>query len=260
MAEGYDFLRFLFTKYSESEYLTEAWTPIHETLKQFLQNSSENFQSMSYQTIYCQIYKSTCKGYKERLFDDLKKLIIEHCQNIKLQLDESMKRMIDDRSNRHKNIYILQFINYLHQFQRAIDVIAPLFDIVYVKPKLKSTIRQELISLYKTIIIESHINHIFIVLQQLINTSDSPSKETIGLLVHMINDITPESAMKQRDLFKRYCNDEDILNEMISSEEEMITSASRTASKRSADSLPGEEDQPSAKRTMNMIKSPHSDN
>ncbi|CAF1546557.1 unnamed protein product [Adineta steineri] len=76
----------------------------------------------------------------------------------------------------------------------------------------------------------------------------------------MINDITPESAVKQRDLFKRYCNDEDILNEIISSEEEMITSASRTASKRSADSLPGEEDQPSAKRTMNMIKSPHSDN
>ncbi len=28
-------------------------------------------------------------------------------------------------------------------------------------------------------------------LQQLMNTSDSASKETIGLLLHMINDITP---------------------------------------------------------------------
>lgn len=38
-----------------------------------------------------------------------------------------MKRMIDDRSNRHMNIYILQFINYLHQYRRAIESIVPLF-------------------------------------------------------------------------------------------------------------------------------------
>jgi len=38
-----------------------------------------------------------------------------------------MKRMIDDRSNTHMNIYVLQFINYLHQYLRAIEAIVPLF-------------------------------------------------------------------------------------------------------------------------------------
>jgi hypothetical protein len=38
-----------------------------------------------------------------------------------------MKRMIDNRSNPHMNIYILQFINYLHQYLRAIEAIVPLF-------------------------------------------------------------------------------------------------------------------------------------
>jgi hypothetical protein len=68
MTEGYGFLRFrmeiflnlhtyfhiliVFTKYSESEYLTEAWSPINEILKELLQNSNENFKPLSYQAIY----------------------------------------------------------------------------------------------------------------------------------------------------------------------------------------------------------------
>jgi len=262
MTEGYSFLRFLFTKYSESEYLTEVWTPINEVLKQFLQNSSENLKPMSYQSIYCLIYKSTCKGYKERLFDDFKKVIIEHCQNLKSQLDENLKVMMDERSNTLMNIYILQFINYLHQYLRSIEAIVPLFhylDVVYIKPKMRSTIQQELLILYKTIIIESHINYIFSALQQLMNTPNSASKETIGLLLQMTNDITPESAIKQRALFERYCDGEDVFKDVFN-QEEMITPTPRTATKRSVDELPGEEDQPSAKRPMYMIKSPHSDN
>jgi hypothetical protein len=35
--------------------------------------------------------------------------------------------MIDDHSNTLRNIYILQFINYLHQYLRAIEAIVPLF-------------------------------------------------------------------------------------------------------------------------------------
>lgn len=42
-----------------------------------------------------------------------------------------------------------------------------------------------------------------------------------------------ESALKQRDLFKRYCDGEDIFSESISHE--------RTTAKRSVDELPGEE-------------------
>jgi hypothetical protein len=38
-----------------------------------------------------------------------------------------MKKMIDDRSSAHMNFYIVQFINYLHQFHRAIEAIVPLF-------------------------------------------------------------------------------------------------------------------------------------
>lgn len=74
---------------------------------------------------------------------------------------------------------------------------------------MSSSIEHELLCIYKTIIIESHLHHIFsknlnqsfhffllkyflsAILQQLIRTSDSPSKETIDLLVHLINDITP---------------------------------------------------------------------
>ncbi|CAF2120420.1 unnamed protein product [Rotaria magnacalcarata] len=263
MNEGYSFLQLLFVKYSDSEYLSEAWTPINETLKQFLQNSAENFKPTSYQTTYCQIYKTVCKGYKERLFDDLKNLVTEHCYSLKRQLDESMQKMIDDRSNTRMNLFFLQFTNLLHQYRRAIEAIVPLFhylDIIYVKPKVRSSIEQELLLLYKTIIVESFLNHIFILLQHLINTSHRPSKETIDLLLHLISDITPESAIKQYDLFKRYCDGEVVFSEITSNDEDMITSAPRTASKRPVDDLPGEEDQPSAKRTTNMIKSLHTDN
>ncbi|CAF2544200.1 unnamed protein product [Rotaria sp. Silwood2] len=282
MTEGYGFLQFLFNKYSETEYLNEAWIPINEILKQFLQNSIENFKPTSYQAIYCKVYKSTCKGYKERLFNDLKNLVTEHCCNLKIQLDENIKRIIDDCSNVHMNVFILQFTDFLHRYHRAIQAIVPLFhylDVAYVRPKMRSTIEHELLFLYKTIIIEYHINHVFAVLRQLINTSDRPSMERIDLLLRLIHDITPESVVTQRDLFKRYCNGEDVLNEIMSNEEDMITSASRTASKRSLDDLPDEEgekkqiffhcyrqyeecqqNQPSAKRTTNMIKSPHTDN
>jgi hypothetical protein len=109
---------------------------------------------------------------------------------------------------------------------------------------MRSTIQHELLALYNAIIIESHLHHIFCkksnisilfrrksslaALQQLIHTSDSTSKETIGLLLQMLNDITSgkmfvdrerekisfviESAIEQRDLFKRYCDGEDVFN------------------------------------------------
>lgn len=41
-----------------------------------------------------QIYKATCKGYQERLVDDLKKTMIEHCQTLQKQLDENVRRLI----------------------------------------------------------------------------------------------------------------------------------------------------------------------
>ncbi|UJR37804.1 hypothetical protein I4U23_030494 [Adineta vaga] len=244
MTEGYGFLRFLYTKYSEVEYVSEAWAPINDLLKQHLDNSIETCQPISYQAIYCCIYKSTCRGYKERLFTDVKKVITDYCQNIKVQLDESMRKTNDDHSNRSMNGYILQFIDHLRQFHRAIEAIVPLFhylDVVYIKPKIRSTIRQELSFLYKTIIMEVHLNPIFNTLRQLVHTSDSPSKEIISLLLKLINEIAPNLAIKQRHLFKRYCNNEDVFNEMATNGEDMVTPASRTSSKRSAHELPDEE-------------------
>lgn len=41
-----------------------------------------------------QIYKTICKGYQERLVDDLKKLIIEYCQTRSEQLNENVRRFI----------------------------------------------------------------------------------------------------------------------------------------------------------------------
>ena len=38
-----------------------------------------------------QIYKCACKGYKERLLDDVKKLVKEHCVGLKAQLDLSVR-------------------------------------------------------------------------------------------------------------------------------------------------------------------------
>ena len=38
-----------------------------------------------------QIYKATCKGFNERIFDDLIALITEHCQHLKLAFDESVR-------------------------------------------------------------------------------------------------------------------------------------------------------------------------
>jgi len=46
---------------------------------------------MFYSIFSSQIYKSTCKGYKERLFNDVKTSITEHCQNLKIQLDENVR-------------------------------------------------------------------------------------------------------------------------------------------------------------------------
>lgn len=70
MTEGYSFLQLcmlnflenfsfyninlflVFVKYSDTEYLNEAWIPINNILTQLLQNSIENFKPTSYQTIY----------------------------------------------------------------------------------------------------------------------------------------------------------------------------------------------------------------
>ncbi|CAF1062781.1 unnamed protein product [Adineta ricciae] len=263
MTEGYNFLRFLHRKYTEEEYINEAWTPISGFLRQRLQNTMENFESTSYETIYHHIYTTTCKGYKERLFTDIKKVISEHCQNAKVQLDESMKKMIDERSTRLMNCYILQFIDHARQFHRAIELIIPFFhylDVVYIKSKLRTTIRQEFYASYKAIVIECHINQVFNTLQQLVQSSEGPSKEIISLLLKFVHDIAPDLAVKQRHLLKRYCNNEDVFNEMTSNGDDTSTPTSRNASKRSADESAGEEDQPSAKRTSLMLKSPRSDN
>lgn len=97
------------TKYSESDYLSETWNLVSDFVKQALENSSEPLEPLSYQAIYwyietqrrrsvrelsfnsSQIYKTTCKGYKERIFDDLGTLITEYCQQLKRQFDESVR-------------------------------------------------------------------------------------------------------------------------------------------------------------------------
>lgn len=40
------------------------------------------------------VYKIVCKGYKERLFEDLKKLLTDHCQNLKNHLDENVSFLL----------------------------------------------------------------------------------------------------------------------------------------------------------------------
>jgi hypothetical protein len=54
-------------------------------------NEFNQKRKMFYSIFSSQIYKSTCKGYKERLFNDVKTSITEHCQNLKIQLDENVR-------------------------------------------------------------------------------------------------------------------------------------------------------------------------
>jgi len=260
MAASYGFLRYLFTKYSEAEYLSEVWSLISTALDFIFQNSIDDFKPVSYQTVYCQVYKGTCKGYKERLFRDLKQRITEHCHKCKLNLDEIMRKMIDDRSNLHMSVYVLQFADYLQQFHRAIEAIVALFhylDVVYVKSKLRSSINRELLQLYKTIVIEPHIVHVFATLQILMREPDGLSIETGRQMLQTLLEYNPDLAAQHSDVFKRYCSSDDVLTETASNQNEMIiTTTPRTGSKRSADELPSEEGLPSAKRTTNTIKPP----
>lgn len=46
------------------------------------------------------VYKIVCKGYKERLFDDLKKLLTEHCQSLKNHLDENVSAVFSSPSKK----------------------------------------------------------------------------------------------------------------------------------------------------------------
>jgi len=259
MTEGHNFLQFLYAKYSESDYLETAWSSISEIVNLILHNSIDNFKPISYQAVYCQVYKSTCKGYKERLFDDLKKLIAEYCHTCKSHLDEALHKINDNRSNFDMNLYVTRFANYWEHFYQALKAIVPLFhylDVVYIKPKLRSTINQELFLIYKNIVIESHIRHILSAIHLLINTSESPSTETIRSLLQMILDDSPEFINHQPDVFKRYFNGDDRVNRISSNDEDIImTTTSKTSSKRSVDELSGEEDEPSAKRTSNTFKS-----
>ena len=87
---------------------------------------------------------------------------------------------------------------------------------------MRSSVRQELLALYKTIVLESHLHQVFSkqstlrlagcslvyssgVLQQLINTADGPSRETTGVLLQMIDDITPGLSEDHRTALLRIC-------------------------------------------------------
>jgi len=263
MAESYSFLRYLFTKYSEADYLSEVWSSVSAALDHFLHNSTDDFKPVSCQAVYCQVYKSTCKGYKERLFHDLKQRITEYSHNCKSNLDNTMRKMTDERSNLHMRAYILQFADYLQQFHRAIEAIVPLFhylDVVYVKSKLRSSINRELRQIYRTIVLESHVLLFFSTLQILMREPDSLPSETIRQILQTLLEHIPDLAAQHPDVFKQYCNGGDVLNEMTSNEEKMMTTTPRTGSKRSADELPSEEDLPSAKRSTNTMKPSLPDN
>ena len=92
-----------------------------------------------------QIYKTTCKGYKERIFEDLGTLTTEHCQQLKRHFDESVRNFVslfnDDSSGFSQqnkwsdgrgdhaamDSYLTEFIQSLDQYHRAVDIISPLF-------------------------------------------------------------------------------------------------------------------------------------
>lgn len=94
-------------RYSEMEYLNECWSLVSEGLVHYLESPTDNLTNISEDSIYwwtklisvelfllsiwscfSQIYKSTCRGYKERLFDDLKQLIHDYVQELKIKLDD----------------------------------------------------------------------------------------------------------------------------------------------------------------------------
>ena len=318
------------TNYSESDYLNETWNLVSDFVKQALENSSEQHEPISYQAIYwyietqwwksvwelsfhsSQIYKTACKGYKERIFDDLGTLITEHCQQLKRHFDESVRDFMplfnDDSSlycSRWNGVTLVavmqRWIGIWHNLSKVLINITTLstsflhssyenrssqtpdrsfvfsfclalpcqFDlldsfrhiwdlsfssnqeVVYIKPKLYSTVREQLILLLRTIVIEPHINPVFskihpgcwispnlwMIFQRyftncsirLLVHRKKPSIYFCGwptnwvqvslLLIETVHchedGYAVDCAVSERVLFQRYCNGEDVLEEML---------------------------------------------
>lgn len=180
------------------DYETLYWPKLEQAINQLLTMAPGQYIPISYEQMYSCVYKCVCKQFSERLYNDLLRYMSSHLATLSVELQKVVH---------NPNEFIEKFSFILNQYLQALGGIVPIFNYMnrfYVETKLKTDLNEELLKLFRTSVVDSHVPYLLSLLEEAHAKPFSVPPPTMSCLVKNLHLLNPEYAQMKPHLFSRY--------------------------------------------------------
>lgn len=180
------------------DYETLYWPKLEQAINQLLTMTPGQYIPISYEQMYSCVYKCVCKQFSERLYQDLLNYMSSHLSSISQELHSLV---------RSPNLFIEKFSYILNQYIQALGGIVPIFNYMnrfYVETKLKTDLNEELLKLFRTNVVDTHITYLLSLLEEANAKPFTVSPPVMSCLIKNLHSLNQEYAKMRPQLFSRY--------------------------------------------------------
>jgi len=180
---------------TQEDYEKEYWPRLDTAIHQLLAAPGQ-YPPLSYEQMYSCVYKCVCKQFAERLYRDL-------MTKVEMHLTQRTAEIADADAK----TYIEKFNVVLNQYMQALGGIVPIFNYMnrfYVESKLGTDLRQELLSRFKSLVVDPHANNLIPLLLDAQSKPFMVAPATMANIVKQLHALSPELLVTQPQLFARF--------------------------------------------------------
>uniref|UniRef100_A0A0B6ZYN5 Cullin N-terminal domain-containing protein n=1 Tax=Arion vulgaris TaxID=1028688 RepID=A0A0B6ZYN5_9EUPU len=183
---------------TEEDYETQYWPKLRTAIDQLLNMKHGAYIPISYEQMYSCVYKCVCKQFSERLYNDLLNHLCSHMDYLNSELKIHEGKTIP---------YIETFSSLMHQYLQALSGIVPIFNYMnrfYVENKLKKDLNEELRKLFRSRVIDVHINALIKLLDEASSVPFAISPPIMASIMKNLYALNEEYSKLNPLLFSRF--------------------------------------------------------
>ncbi|KAL4232145.1 CDK2-associated and cullin domain-containing protein 1 [Mactra antiquata] len=182
------------------DYETFYWPKLERAINQLLTMTPGQYIPISYEQMYSCVYKCVCKQFSERLYQDLLQYMSSHLSSISVDLQNLVL-------SQTPSLFIEKFSFILNQYIQALGGIVPIFNYMnrfYVETKLKTDLNEELLKLFRTSVVDTHISFLLSLLEEANTQPFSVPPPTMSCLIKNLHSLNPAYAKMRPHLFSKF--------------------------------------------------------
>lgn len=179
---------------SDQDFHNMYWPKLESAVHLILQQNPGEFIPISYEEMYSAVYKCVCQQHSDKLYKNLMHLITN-----------TLMKINNDLESQPMEMYLERFSHIMSQYYQSVEGIAAIFNYMnrfYVKPKMFSDLKLELLAMFSTSVADNE--KLFEILSQTTTHSFAVDPKLLMSVVQGLYTLKPEFAKKIPALSSRF--------------------------------------------------------